>query len=201
MASIYSFILVAAKYITCLLDKHADYCHTEPSQHLFIIFLVVEGVLFGLFTLCMLGDQWTTISMNQTQIDRLKNTKYEYQNEMNEVCGSASNINFHYSWFVPLPVRFSDEWKTKIYGFVCEEKDDEYDDDEVYLKVSGKEGAESGKNGIAMNSLTTQDEEISPLIKSSNDSGKRLEKKKSPRRVRKIIKIVINCRCSFCFSF
>jgi hypothetical protein len=33
---------------------------------------MVEAFLFGLFTMCMIGDQWTTISTNTTQIDRLK---------------------------------------------------------------------------------------------------------------------------------
>lgn len=36
---------------------------------------MVEAFLFGLFTLCMIGDQWTTISTNTTQIDRLKAAK------------------------------------------------------------------------------------------------------------------------------
>ncbi len=41
--------------------------------------LLVEAILFGLFTMCMMADQSESISTNQTQIDRLKNEKFEIQ--------------------------------------------------------------------------------------------------------------------------
>lgn len=31
-----------------------------------------QAMLFGLFTMCMVCDQWEVVSTNQTQIDRLK---------------------------------------------------------------------------------------------------------------------------------
>lgn len=35
-------------------------------------FLGGQAMLFGLFTMCMVCDQWEVVSTNQTQIDRLK---------------------------------------------------------------------------------------------------------------------------------
>eukprot|EP00599_Poterioochromonas_sp_BG-1_P002621 CAMPEP_0173136004 /NCGR_PEP_ID=MMETSP1105-20130129/2226_1 /TAXON_ID=2985 /ORGANISM="Ochromonas sp., Strain BG-1" /LENGTH=229 /DNA_ID=CAMNT_0014048105 /DNA_START=555 /DNA_END=1244 /DNA_ORIENTATION=- len=74
--------------------------------------------------MCMIGDQWTTISSNQTQIDRLKNTKYEYQEEVNEVCGSPSHVNFSWAWLYPVAVKFTDDLKHRIYGFRIEENEE-----------------------------------------------------------------------------
>ena len=31
-----------------------------------VVFLVIEAVLFGLFTCCMMLDQWTVVSTNTT---------------------------------------------------------------------------------------------------------------------------------------
>ena len=47
-------------------------CMHKPSDTLPIILLVIEGVLFGLFTSCMMLDQYTVVTTNVTQIDRLK---------------------------------------------------------------------------------------------------------------------------------
>lgn len=65
----YSLILTIGKFVSCIYRE----CPQQPAdQHILIIFLLVESILFGLFTLCMLGDQLTTINSNMTQIDRLK---------------------------------------------------------------------------------------------------------------------------------
>ena len=56
--------------------KH--YCG-GPSNSVLSIVLLVEAILFGLFTLCMMADQSEAISSNQTQIDRLKNEKHDIQ--------------------------------------------------------------------------------------------------------------------------
>jgi hypothetical protein len=54
--------------------------------------LLVESILFGLFTLCMMADQFDSVSSNQTQIDRLKNERHMIQTEINEVFGSPSHV-------------------------------------------------------------------------------------------------------------
>jgi len=101
----YSMVLVLVKYISCINGGYR--CHSGASHQLLVIFLVVESILFGLFTLCMLGDQVSAIQSNQTQIDRLKNTKATtYQNEVNEVCGSARTERFQWQWLLPMKVLF-----------------------------------------------------------------------------------------------
>ena len=96
-------VLVLIKYISCINGGYR--CHSGASHQLLVIFLVVESILFGLFTLCMLGDQVSAIQSNQTQIDRLKNTKATtYQNEVNEVCGSARTERFQWQWLLPIKV-------------------------------------------------------------------------------------------------
>ena len=51
-------------------------CGSE-NQLVYTMFLFIESILFGMFTLCMLGDQLSSLRTNQTQIDRLKNEKHE----------------------------------------------------------------------------------------------------------------------------
>ena len=34
--------------------------------------VIIEALLFGLFTLCMMCDQWSVVLSSMTQIDRLK---------------------------------------------------------------------------------------------------------------------------------
>lgn len=115
-------ILVVAKYVSCSFGLTP--CG-NPEDQLIVIFLVIVALLFGLFTLCMLGDQMTSIYTNQTQIDRLKNTKYAQQGEINEVCGSPSHINFHVSWLWPTPVSFKNlELEDRIYGFRRDEQEE-----------------------------------------------------------------------------
>jgi hypothetical protein len=116
VSCMYSMLLVLTKYIYCIGGHHK--CHTSARLQFLVIFLVVESILFGLFTLCMLGDQFSAISSNQTQIDRLKGTKHNYQMEVNEVCGSQRSVRFHYSWFLPVAVVFPDgPLREKVLGY------------------------------------------------------------------------------------
>ena len=86
-----------------------------------IIVLVVEALLFGLFTLCMIGDQATTVLTNQTQIDRLKNIKHNAQAvEVNEVFGSHVSSRFQAIWLLPCSVHFPDAIRDIIVGYRTE---------------------------------------------------------------------------------
>ena len=55
MASMYVFILIAAKYISCYVEPHDSHCHTEVHHHIFIIFLIflpiyiIAGLLYHCF--------------------------------------------------------------------------------------------------------------------------------------------------------
>jgi uncharacterized membrane protein (Fun14 family) len=57
-----------------------------------VILLLVESILFGLFTLCMMGDQVPVITTNQTQIDKLKNQRHEAKVRLNKNISSNSVV-------------------------------------------------------------------------------------------------------------
>lgn len=68
--SFYAIILVILKFLSCLGNRGG--CVQSIQEQLFITFLMVESILFGLFTLCMMADQMSMLTTNQTKIDRLK---------------------------------------------------------------------------------------------------------------------------------
>jgi hypothetical protein len=47
-------------------------CHPVYGTYVHTICLLVESILFGMFTICILGDQTTVLSTNEAKIDRLK---------------------------------------------------------------------------------------------------------------------------------
>ena len=92
----------------------------------------MEALLFGLFTLCMMCDQWDVVMTNLTHIDRLKGhndtLQHRVQAGINEVFGTGRSMTsssssslphhhgnnpaaatsnnyrrgFHYTWLSPL---------------------------------------------------------------------------------------------------
>lgn len=104
VVSAYAIFLIIAMYSTCSMSRRCypkhyrltpfrskHYCG-GPSDALFVLMLLVEAILFGLFTLCMMADQLDSVTSNQTQIDRLKNQRHKIQTEINEVFGTPSQI-------------------------------------------------------------------------------------------------------------
>jgi palmitoyltransferase len=89
------------------------------TGNLLIVFLLLEALLFGLFTLCMLGDQSTVLSSNQTQIDKLKGYKHEGVPDYNEVFGCSSDVSFSLEWLVPVPAKLpgTSAQKERILGY------------------------------------------------------------------------------------
>ncbi len=141
----YSMVLVLVKYIVCIGGGHK--CNANSQNHLLVIFLVVESILFGLFTLCMLGDQISSIQSNQTQIDRLKNTKSTtYQTEVNEVCGSARTERFQFAWLVPSAVVFdTSSIRERILGYRLSHSSGESENEEFSPLMDGSSHPLTGK--------------------------------------------------------
>jgi hypothetical protein len=138
-------------------------CVDHPSDLLPLIGLTVEALLFGMFTLCMMCDQWDVVMTNLTHIDRLKghhhdNTlHYRVQAGINEVFGTgrpttpssllphhATNFRrgFHYTWLSPLhKVCFPESIRDDIFGY-CR-------------PVGSSRGGRGGQpNGIAISGLS-----------------------------------------------
>lgn len=114
----YALIMVLSMYSACVF-RYGN-CVTNANDNILGVLLLVESILFGLFTLCMIADQGSSISSNQTQIDRLKNMRHEapiHTLEVNEVFGTPGNISCQLSWIIPIVVKFPDNLKDKILGY------------------------------------------------------------------------------------
>jgi palmitoyltransferase ZDHHC3/7/25 len=78
LSCIYSMSLVVFRFAVCMqgtnvhVHKRSMHCFDQPTDLLYILGLVVEALLFGLFTSCMMIDQWDVVNSNVTHIDRLK---------------------------------------------------------------------------------------------------------------------------------
>lgn len=110
----YSLILVLSRFAACALNN-LD-CGSE-AHFLIILFLFLESILFLMFTLCMLGDQLSSMRSNQTSIDKLKNQKHDIRIEVNEVCGSPLEVKFQMKWLMPVSVYFTEILREKIMGY------------------------------------------------------------------------------------
>ncbi|KAJ0399599.1 hypothetical protein P43SY_008918 [Pythium insidiosum] len=130
--SVYALILVFFRYARCMNVS----CPTHAALR--VIFLVVEAVLFGLFTLCMMCDQYSVILTGTTQIDRLKGEVSESLG-IREVFGGASS-KFSYQWLLPGDVWFPASVKLQLLGYVLEDElatsDDETTERESFLSTT-----------------------------------------------------------------
>lgn len=72
--------LVISRFVVCMHSHHGQgessrgshHCLDRPTHLLSILGLMVESLLFGMFTCCMMADQWDVVMSNMTHIDRLK---------------------------------------------------------------------------------------------------------------------------------
>lgn len=132
---IYAISLVIFRFAFCAYS-HNPSCSADPRDNLLVIFLIVESMLFGLFTLCMMADQSSVLSSNQTQIDKLKNQKHESKVDINEVLGTPSSIRFSLFWFLPIPTSLPDNVRDQVLGYRLCSTADCYRDEIVPLKSS-----------------------------------------------------------------
>jgi len=87
-----------------------------------------SSVLFGLFTSCMLCDQWSVVQTHVAKIDRLKGDELSVSNEVNEVFGGRSR-GFALHWLLPTDVFFPQSVHDDVMGFRLPRSDDEGDGD------------------------------------------------------------------------
>ncbi|GMH73536.1 hypothetical protein TrST_g7153 [Triparma strigata] len=127
LSCFYSLSLVMYRFFTCMNVMRGPACMHKPSDTLPIILLVIEGVLFGLFTSCMMLDQYTVVTTNVTQIDRLKGgDEVAPDHEVNETFGGDKGAEL--DWFLPKTVVFPSSMKEEIYGFCvpCDDKEENF---------------------------------------------------------------------------
>lgn len=124
-----ALVLVFLRYSDCLNAKES--CPTQGAIH--SILLVVEAVLFGFFTLCMMCDQYSVISTGATQIDRLKGEVNESLG-IHEVFG-GSDDRFAWHWLFPAQIWFPSSMKDAILGYALETEVEKDEKDESELEL------------------------------------------------------------------
>ena len=79
VSCIYSLGLVITRFVGCMhryshlrSHHHGMTCLDRPTQILSVLGLIVEAILFGMFTACMMIDQASVVTSKMTHIDRLK---------------------------------------------------------------------------------------------------------------------------------
>lgn len=113
----YSLVLVVARFLLCASDGDGPGCE---QLGVLTALVLLEAVLFGLFTMCMLCDQCSVLTTNETKIDRLKGEKHLMPTAVNEVFGSASSKGLcctWLKWLLPFPVTFPESIKGQVLGF------------------------------------------------------------------------------------
>ncbi|TYZ68840.1 hypothetical protein PybrP1_011541 [[Pythium] brassicae (nom. inval.)] len=135
--SLYALVLVSLRYARCVNEN----C---PSHGAFrVMMLVLEAVLFGLFTLCMMCDQYSVITTGATQIDRLKGEVGDSLG-VREVFGGASQ-GFSLNWLLPVSIWFPTSLKNQILGYILESElagtEDEATETDSFLAESPDVGA------------------------------------------------------------
>ncbi|KAH7476843.1 hypothetical protein PRIC1_000848 [Phytophthora ramorum] len=110
--SAYALTLVFFRYAKCINES----CPTYGAIR--VVCLILEAVLFGLFTMCMMCDQYSVITTGTTQIDRLKGETADNLG-LREVFG-GSDYKFSLHWLLPVNIWFPSSVKNQVLGYVLE---------------------------------------------------------------------------------
>lgn len=144
LLSLYGLVLVCLRYAKCMSVS----CPTNGAIR--VVLLVLEAVLFGLFTLCMMCDQYSVITTGTTQIDRLKGEVSENLG-IREVFGGSSS-RFSIYWLLPVNIWFPSSVKDQLLGYVLEE-DIILSDDESTEVDSLLDGSTSPEKAVKKETL------------------------------------------------
>ncbi|GAB9466587.1 hypothetical protein Gpo141_00003958 [Globisporangium polare] len=148
LLSFYALVLVSLRYARCVNENCPSY------GALRVVFLVLEAVLFGLFTMCMMCDQYSMITTGMTQIDRFKGEVTDTLG-IREVFGGASK-RFALHWVLPVSIWFPTSLKNQILGYVLESElactEDESTETDSFLPESpdGSSGASERMSSVTM---------------------------------------------------
>lgn len=135
--SCYSLVLNICRYVNCLNDGRA--CGSV-IDHTLSMLVFLESILFALFTVCMMCDQWPTVMTNQTQIDRMKQLKPESRTvHFNEVFGSDHSVFFRPHFLLPIPVQFPPALKDEIMGYTVPTGHDRLSYDKYNDEIDGSQ--------------------------------------------------------------
>ena len=146
--------LIIARFVNCIghLDKHEP-CLDKPTHLLSLIGLMVESMLFGMFTCCMMVDQWDVVLTKVTHIDRLKGADLLFNDDDGDTSGGVNEVfgignskgkkvsGFRLDWLSPFTKTcFPETMRNEIMGFCrpCDYSRVKDEDDEVELAPGGR---------------------------------------------------------------
>lgn len=130
----YAIILVITRFSTCMErphhahgvgrhSRHYNTCLDKPTQLLAILGLLIESLLFGMFTSCMMVDQSGVVFSKLTHIDRLKGVDIGGSLAgITEVFGvgrrGVNSSSFRLDWLSPFArVCFPPSVRDEVMGF------------------------------------------------------------------------------------
>ncbi|XP_037086114.1 palmitoyltransferase ZDHHC3-like [Pollicipes pollicipes] len=100
--STHALVLAVNQFVTCF---HHEWrtcsAHTPPATVVLLLFLIFEGVLFGIFTLVMLGSQIQAIWTDETGIETLKKEEVRWERQSRWKSLQTVFGRFSASWFSP----------------------------------------------------------------------------------------------------
>jgi len=142
VSAVYAMVMLCARFLHCsgsgrrhirggvpqviqplvldgeVIDRYQG-CNATAGSTVMMFCLMIEAILFGLFTMCMMCDQWSVVLTSTTQIDRLKSSdkssvsKRSICDNLNEVFGGEPKFSLH--WLLPTAVKFNKP--DKYFGF------------------------------------------------------------------------------------
>ncbi|CAB3978595.1 palmitoyltransferase ZDHHC3-like [Paramuricea clavata] len=103
--SIYALYLAVRQFFMCQRSDWEDCMYLKvPAAMVCIIFLIFEGILFGLFTLAMFCTQVCSICKDETGIENLKKEKVDKEEEDKSLYENLRDVfggHFSIKWFSP----------------------------------------------------------------------------------------------------
>lgn len=129
-------VLSSLYHLFSCMSATADCGDLGPSGALLLTSACTFGVLFALFTGCLISDQITVIMTNQTQIDRMKGHNTDGDSHLSldtddgkkmwhnlgEIFGGEpwrTGVQWH--WFLPLPIQYTGDVEV-LTGYTFEDR-------------------------------------------------------------------------------
>ena len=119
LSCLYSLALVTYRFATCMNKLTGPKCMSgNGMDYIYVSLLVLEAILFGMFTACMITDQWPGVTTGVSQIDKLKGedgSKSEASHDFNEIFGGDRGVTLE--WFLPVGFHFPESIKDEVFGY------------------------------------------------------------------------------------
>eukprot|EP00455_Lapot_gusevi_P050466 TRINITY_DN7319_c0_g1_i8.p1 TRINITY_DN7319_c0_g1~~TRINITY_DN7319_c0_g1_i8.p1 ORF type:complete len:176 (+),score=37.52 TRINITY_DN7319_c0_g1_i8:128-655(+) len=97
---LYSGTMLVARFFSC--TRPNQFCSMSAGQTIMCVLNFVEAIIFGLFVMIMMGDQFSAIFDNTPLIDAKQNKRGEKRSRMDSLI-SVFGERLSYRWLLPLP--------------------------------------------------------------------------------------------------